>query len=156
MFDEMRTALEVAIRAAARVEPTASDPKYRLEVAELRRQLDTLEAEYGRFAAPLDASWMAQATGSTVQLAKQHAAVGAALEASPVLAEAVRAGEVALENVAGLSAVAAHPLFEASSLVDAASVLTPSKLRAQVEQWRAVVDRAADETYEPAVTAGGH
>src|SRR5258706_3995387 len=150
MFDEMRTALEVAIRAAARVEPTASDPKYRLEVAELRRQLDTLEAEYGRFAAGVDVSWMAQATGSTVQLAKHHAAVGTALEVSPVLAGAVRAGEVALENVAVLSAVAAHPLFEASTLLDAASVLTPPKLRAAVEQWRAVVDPAADESHERA------
>jgi hypothetical protein len=57
---------------------------------------------------------------------------------------------VAIENVAVLSAVAAHPEFEASALLDAASVLTPSKLRAKVEQWRAVVDRAADETHERA------
>ena len=57
---------------------------------------------------------------------------------------------MALENVAVLSAVAAHPLFEASALVDAASVLTPSKLRSKVEHWRAEVDRAADETYERA------
>ena len=83
MFDEMRTALEVALRAGARVEPAASNPNYRVGVAEIRRLLDSLEAEYGRLAAPVDASWMAQATGSTVQLAKQHAAVGAALEASP-------------------------------------------------------------------------
>ena len=62
--------------------------------------LDAVEAEYGRLAAGVDASWMAQATGSSLQLAKQHAAVGAALQASPLLAEAVRAGEVALENVA--------------------------------------------------------
>ena len=93
---------------------------------------------------------MAQATGSTVQRAKQHAAVGAAMEVSPALAEAVRAGEVALENVAVLSAVAAHPMFESSPLIDAASVLPPHKLRAKVEQWRAEVDRAADESYERA------
>jgi len=66
------------------------------------------------------------------------------------LKSAVRAGEVALENVSVLSAVAAHPLFEASPLVDAAGVLTPPKLRAAVEQWRAVVDRVADETHERA------
>ena len=93
---------------------------------------------------------MAQATGSTVQRAKQHAAVGAAMEVSPALAEAVRAGEVALENVAVLGAVAAHPMFESSPLIDAASVLPPHKLRAKVEQWRAVEDRAADESYERA------
>ena len=63
---------------------------------------------------------------------------------------AVRAGEVALENVAVLSAVASHPAFESSPLLDAAAVLTPPKLRAAVEQWRAVVDRAADETNERA------
>ena len=150
MFDEMRSALEEAIRAGARIEPTASDPKYRLGVAEVRRLIDALEAEYGRLAAPVDVAWMAQATGSTVQLAKHHAAVGAALETSPALAEAVRAGEVALENVAVLSAVAAHPEFETSPLVDAASVLPPHKLRAAVEQWRAVVDRGADESHERA------
>ena len=43
-----------------------------------------------------------------------------------------------------------HPLFESSSLVVAASVLTPPKLRAAVDQWRARVDRPADETYERA------
>ena len=42
----------------------------RVGLAELRRELDTLEAEYGRLAAGVDVSWMAQATGSTVQLAK--------------------------------------------------------------------------------------
>ena len=103
---------------------------------ELRRELDSLEAEYGRLAAGVDVAWMAQATGSTVRRAQDHAAVGAALQASPVLAGAVRAGEVALENVSVLSAVASHPLFEASPLVEAASVLTPPKLRAAVEQWR--------------------
>ena len=35
-------------------------------------------------------------------------------------------------------------------MVDAASVLTPSKLRSKVEHWRAEVDRAADESYERA------
>ncbi|MEP6660229.1 MAG: DUF222 domain-containing protein, partial [Acidimicrobiales bacterium] len=35
-------------------------------------------------------------------------------------------------------------------LVEAASVLTPPKLRAAVDQWRAIVDRAADETHERA------
>ena len=147
MFDKMRELVKAATAVGARLDPSASHAN-RVGLAELRRDLDGLEAVYGRLASGVDASWMAQATGSTVQLAKQHAAVGAALEASPVLAEAVRAGEVALENVAVLSAVAAHPLFESSSLVDAASVLTPSKLRSKVEHWRAEVDRAADETYE--------
>jgi hypothetical protein len=83
-----------------------------------------------------------------VQRAKQHAEVGAAMAVSAALAGAVRAGEVALENVAVLSAVAAHPDFEASPLIDAAAVLPPSKLRAKVEQWRALVDRDADETHD--------
>ncbi len=132
----------------AELDPTEFDPScWRMFVAELRRILDTVEAQYARSAAGVDVAWLAQATGSTVQLAKQHAAVGAALAVSPVLADAVRAGEVALENVAVLSSVAAHPAFESSPLVDAASVLTPPKLRAAVEQWRAVVDRAADETH---------
>jgi len=135
MFDEMRTALEEAIGAGARIEPSGSDPKYRVGLAEVRRLIDAVEAEYGRLAAPVDVSWMAQATGSTVQRAKHHATVGAAMDASPVLAEAVRAGEVALENVAVLSAVASHPEFDTSTLVDAASVLNPPKLRAEVEQW---------------------
>jgi hypothetical protein len=149
MFDEERALVREAARLLAGRDPSTCEPgPWRLGAAELRREIDALDAEYGRVAAPVDASWMAQATGSTVQLAKHHAAVGAALAASPVLAEAVRAGDVALENVAVLSAVAAHPLFESSSLVEAASVLTPPKLRAQVEQWRAVVDRAADESYE--------
>ncbi|MEP6658593.1 MAG: hypothetical protein ABJD24_01600, partial [Acidimicrobiales bacterium] len=72
MFDEMRAALKAAIRAGARVEPTASDPKYRLGVAEVRRLIDALEAEYGRLAAGVDVSWMAQATGSTVRRAQDH------------------------------------------------------------------------------------
>jgi len=109
MFDEMRELVKAATTLGARLDPSASNSN-RVGLAELRRDLDGLEAVYGRLAAGVDASWMAQATGSTVQLAKQHAAVGAALEASPLLAEAVRAGEVALENVAVLSAVAAHPL----------------------------------------------
>ncbi|MEP6661345.1 MAG: hypothetical protein ABJD24_15640, partial [Acidimicrobiales bacterium] len=66
MFDEMRRALGEAIRAGARVEPAASDPKYRLGVAEVRRLIDALEAEYGRLAASVDVAWLAQATGSTV------------------------------------------------------------------------------------------
>ena len=111
MFDEMRTALEEAIGAGARIEPTASDPKYRLGLADVRRLIDAVEAEYGRLAAGVDVSWMAQATGSTVQRAKQHAAVGATLAVSPALSSAVRAGEVALENVSVLSAVVSHPLF---------------------------------------------
>jgi hypothetical protein len=149
MFDEERALVREAARLLAGRDPSTCEPgPWRLGAAELRREIDALDAEYGRITAPVDVAWMAQATGSTIQRARQHAAVGAALEASPVLADAVRAGEVALENVAVLSAVAAHPEFEASSLVDAASVLTPSKLRARVEQWRAVVDRAADETYE--------
>ena len=82
-----------------------------------------------------------------MQRAKQHAAVGAAMEVSPALADAVRAGEVALENVAVLSGVAAHPKFESSRLLEAAVVLKPSKLRAEVEQWRAVEDRDGDETH---------
>ena len=128
MFDEARGHVREATRRLAGLDPTrpASTPSG--WVAELRRELDGLEAEYGRLAASVDVAWMAQATGSTVQRAKQHAAVGAALEVSPVLADAVRAGEVALENVAVLSAVAAHPEFEASPLVDAASVLTPSEV----------------------------
>ena len=151
MFDEERALVEEAARRLAARDPSSCEPGlWRLGAAELRRAIDALDAEYGRVAASVDATWMAQATGSTVQLAKHHAAVGAALAASPVLAEAVRAGEVALENVAVLSAVAAHPLFEASPLVDAAGVLPPHRLRAKVEQWRAVVDRAADETFERA------
>jgi hypothetical protein len=145
----MRELVKAATTVGARLDPSASNSN-RVGLAELRRDLDGLEAVYGRLSSGVDASWMAQATGSTVQLAKQHAAIGAALEASPVLAEAVRAGEIALENVAVLSAVAAHPRFEGSSLVDAASVLTPPKLRAEVEHWRAVVDRVADETHERA------
>jgi hypothetical protein len=149
MFDEVRRLVREASDAGARLDPTAFEPnKWRLGVAELRRELDGLEAEYGRLAASVDVAWLAQATGSTVQRARQHAAVGAALEVSPVLAEAVRAGEVALENVSVLSTVAAHPAFESSPLLEAASVLPPSKLRAAVDQWRAVVDRAADETHE--------
>src|SRR5712671_6267761 len=151
MFDDARVRVREATRTLAGLDRAAFEPSsWRMFVAELRRILDTVEAEYARSAAGVDVSWLAQATGSTVQLAKQHAAVGAALEVSPVLAEAVRAGEVALENVAVLSTVAAHPMFESSPLVDAASVLTPPKLRATVEQWRAVVDRAADETHERA------
>jgi hypothetical protein len=38
-------------------------------------------------------------------------------------------------------------MFESSRLLDAASVLKPSKLRAEVEQWRAVEDRVGDETH---------
>src|SRR5258706_14936823 len=151
MFDEERALVREAVRLLAARDPSTCEPgPWRLGAAELRRDMDALDAEYGRVTAPVDVAWMAQATGSTIQRARQHAAVGAALEASPVLADAVRAGEVALENVAVLSAVAAHPLFESSSLVDAASVLTPYKLRAQVEQWRALVDRAADETHDRA------
>ncbi|MEP6659079.1 MAG: DUF222 domain-containing protein [Acidimicrobiales bacterium] len=150
MFDpgKVREKASELAHAMAELDPTAFDPScWRMFVAELRRILDTVEAQYARSAAGVDVAWLAQATGSTVQLAKQHAAVGAALVVSPVLADAVRAGEVALENVAVLSAVAAHPAFESSPLVDAASVLTPPKLRAAVDQWRAVVDRAADETH---------
>src|SRR5258706_2323258 len=145
MFDDARGLVREASRILTGVDASSVT---RLALAELRRELDGLEAEYGRLAAPVDAIWMAQATGSTVQRAKQHAEVGAAMEISPVLADAVRAGEVALENVTVLSAVAAHPEFEASALIDAASVLPPSKLRAKVEQWRAVVDRQADETHD--------
>ena len=151
MFDEERALVREAARLLASRDPSTCEPgPWRLGAAELRREMDALDAEYGRVSAPVDVAWMAQATGSTIQRAKQHAAVGTALQVSPVLAEAVRAGEVSLENVAVLSSVAAHPLFEGSSLVDAASVLSPSKLRAKVEQWRAVVDRAADETHERA------
>jgi hypothetical protein len=145
MFDEARARVREATLRLAGLDASTIN---RVALAELRRDLDSLEAEYGRLAAGVDVSWMAQATGSTVRRAQDHAAVGAALQVSPVLAEAVRAGEVALENVAVLSAVAGHPMFEASSLVGAAAVLTPPKLRAAVDQWRAVVDRAADETYE--------
>ncbi|MEP6659879.1 MAG: hypothetical protein ABJD24_08185, partial [Acidimicrobiales bacterium] len=129
MFDNARVGVREATRHLAGVDASNIE---RVALAELRRELDSLEAEYGRLAAGVDVSWMAQATGSTVRRAQDHAAVGAALQASPVLAGAVRAGEVALENVAVLSAVAAHPLFEASSLVEAAAVLTPPKLRAAV------------------------
>ncbi len=145
MFDGARGLVREASRILTGLDASSVT---RLALAELRRELDGLEAEYGRLAAPVDAIWMAQATGSTVQRAKQHAEVGAAMEISPVLADAVRAGEVALENVTVLSAVAAHPEFEASALIDAASVLPPSKLRAKVEQWRALVDRQADETHD--------
>ena len=144
MFDDARGLVREASRILTGVD--ASSVK-RVALAELRRELDGLEAEYGRLASSVDATWMAQATGSTVQRAKQHAAVGAALEVSPALSAAVRAGEVAIENVAVLSLVAAHPEFEASSLLDAAAVLPPSKLRAKVEHWRALVDRDADETH---------
>ena len=99
----------------AELDSTAFDPScWRMFVAELRRILDTVEAEYARSAAGVDIAWLAQATGSTVQLAKHHAAVGAAMELSPALADAVRAGEVALENVSVLSTVASHPAFESS------------------------------------------
>jgi hypothetical protein len=91
MFDEMRRLVKEATTAGARLDPSASNSN-RVGLAELRRDLDSLEAEYGRLAAGVDASWMAQATGSTLQLAKQHAAVGAAMEMSPALADAVRAG----------------------------------------------------------------
>ena len=147
MFDEARGHVREATRRLSGLDASSVN---RVSLAELRRELDGLEAEYGRLAASVDVAWMAQATGSTVQLAKHHAAVGAALAVSPGLADAVRAGQVALENVSVLSAVVSHPAFEASSLVGAASVLTPSKLRAAVDPWRALVDRAADETYERA------
>ena len=150
MFDpgKVREKATELAQAMAGLDPAGFEPScWRVFVAELRRILDTVEAEYARSAAGVDIAWLAQATGSTVQLAKHHAAVGAALEVSPALSSAVRAGEVALENVAVLSAVAAHPAFESSPLVEAASVLTPSKLRAAVDQWRAVVDRGADETH---------
>ncbi len=151
MFDEECALVREAARLLAGRDRSACEPgPWRLGAAELRREIDALDAEYGRVVAPVDVSWMAQATGSTVQRAKQHAEVGAAMEASPALSAAVRAGEVALENVAVLSAVAAHPEFEASSLLDAAAVLPPSKLRARVEQWRALVDRDADETHDRA------
>ena len=103
MFDpgKVREKATELAQAMAGLDSSAFDPScWRMFVAELRRILDTVEAEYARSAAGVDVAWLAQATGSTVQLAKQHAAVGAALEVSPVLADAVRAGEVALENVA--------------------------------------------------------
>jgi hypothetical protein len=144
VFDEARGLLREATRILTGLDACSVN---RVGLAEFRRDLDTVEAEYGRLASSVDVAWMAQATGSTVQRAKQHAEVGAAMGVSAALAEAVRAGEVALENVAVLSAVAAHPEFEASALLEAAAVLTPSRLRAKVEQWRAVVDRAADESH---------
>src|SRR5258707_15685654 len=85
MVDAMRELVKAATTVGARLDPSASNSN-RVGLAELRRDLDGLEAVYGRLAAGVDASWMAQATGSKVQLAKQHAAVGACLEASPVLA----------------------------------------------------------------------
>src|ERR1700730_9438103 len=130
MFDEARGHVREATR---RLSGLDSSRVNRVGLSELRRELDSLEAEYGRLAAPVDVAWMAQATGSTVRRAQDHAAVGKALQTSPALAEAVRAGEVALENVSVLSAVVSHPAFEASSLVAAASVLTPPKLRAAVD-----------------------
>ena len=148
MFDELRRAVEETTKKMASLDRACfKATEWQLGVAELRRALDAQDAEYGRMASSVDVSWMAQATGSTVQRAKHHATVGAAMDASPVLAEAVRAGEVALENVAVLSAVASHPEFDTSTLVDAASVLNPSKLRAEVEQWRAKVDPVADDTH---------
>ncbi|MEP6661625.1 MAG: hypothetical protein ABJD24_17050, partial [Acidimicrobiales bacterium] len=67
MFDEMRRLVREATTVGARLHPSAYDAnKWRLGVAELRRELDSLEAEYGRLAASVDVSWLAQATGSTV------------------------------------------------------------------------------------------
>jgi hypothetical protein len=148
MFDELRRAVEETTKKMAGLDRACFNAtEWQVGVAELRRALDAQDAEYGRMASSVDVSWMAQATGSTVQRAKHHATVGAAMEVSPALAEAVRAGEIALENVAVLSAVAAHPEFEASSLLDAATVMKPSKLRAEVEQWHAKMDRDADENH---------
>jgi len=89
MFDpgDVRAKAAELASAMAGLDPSAFEPAaWRLFVAELRRPLDAVEAEYGRLAAGVDVSWMAQATGSSVQRAKQHAAVGAAGEASPAVA----------------------------------------------------------------------
>jgi hypothetical protein len=130
MFDEMRELVKAATTVGTRLDPSACNGN-RVGLAELRRELDSLEAEYSRLAAGVDASWMAQATGSSVQRAKQHAAVGAALDASPALASAVPAGEVGLENVAVLGPVAGHPLFESSPLIDCGVGVAPTQVAGQ-------------------------
>ena len=80
MFDEERALVREAARLLAGRDPSTCEPgPWRLGAAELRREMDALDAEYGRVTAPVDVSWMAQATGSTIQRARQHAAVGAAI-----------------------------------------------------------------------------
>ena len=76
MFDDARVCVGEATRHLAGLDASGVN---RVGLAELRRELDSLEAEYGRLAAGVDVAWMAQATGSTVQRARQHAEVGATM-----------------------------------------------------------------------------
>ena len=98
MFDEMRTALEVALRAGARVEPAASNPNYRVGVAEIHQLFDKVWKPSTAVSPPrsMRRGWLkppgrrCNARNSTPRSVPPWR--------RPRFAEAVRAGQVALEN----------------------------------------------------------
>jgi hypothetical protein len=112
------------------------------ELVGLRRVLDRLEAGYARLAAGVSASELATLSGSSLRRANRTVRLGAALASSEVLAAAVRDGRVGLEQAEALAPIASHPQFEAQAeqFVDAASDVSLSKLRAEVNEWLALSD----------------
>jgi hypothetical protein len=112
------------------------------DLADLRQVVDGLEADYSRLAAPVSPTELATVSGSSLRRASRTARLGAAMVASPGLADAVRDGRIGLEQAEVLAPVVEHPRFEsvADEFFAIAERLDPRRLKAEVDEWTAVVD----------------
>jgi hypothetical protein len=155
MLDPVRAAVD----AVAAIDPGAiSRTDLAAVVVGLRRWCDALEGEYARLLhqADLDrvwadngaascAAWISRATGTSPGKAKGAVALGAALEKSAPLAEAVRAGKLGTDSAAQLAVAVDDPGFAdaAPALIADVSAATPREVTGVVDRWRQVTGAAA-------------
>ncbi len=99
------------------------------------------------------AHYLAKQTGTSLKSARSAALLGATLNHTPVLADAVAAGELSCESAAVVGSVAEHPAFAAhgDELVDAVKGAGPAATRTAVDTWKAIHRECDSDVDEEAV-----
>jgi len=107
------------------------------------------------------AHYLAKQTGTSLKSARAAAQLGATLNHTPVLADAVATGELSCESAAVVGSVVEHPAFAAhgDELVDAVRGAGPAATRTAVDTWKAIhrdpegeIDEAAAQRAKRSLT----